>query len=72
MLDVICKVLIFTQDQVDPDDPYTSLQGRAGDLYQTISSVHHQHDTRTNSASNEITVHLEINERETDPSYENL
>ncbi|XP_067439413.1 uncharacterized protein [Thunnus thynnus] len=35
----------------DPDDPYTSLQQPANDLYQTISSIHHQHDAKTNSAT---------------------
>ncbi|XP_042260626.1 uncharacterized protein LOC121891967 [Thunnus maccoyii] len=35
----------------DPDDPYTSLQQPANDLYQTISSINHQHDAKTNSAT---------------------
>ncbi|XP_039648680.1 uncharacterized protein LOC120554124 isoform X1 [Perca fluviatilis] len=57
----VCETPV-SLDQNDPDDlddPYTSLQQPADDLYQTISSVHRQHDNKRNSASNSIvTVHL--------------
>ncbi|XP_042260625.1 uncharacterized protein LOC121891966 [Thunnus maccoyii] len=58
-------------DPDDPDDPYTSLQQPANDLYQTISSIHHQHDAKTTSASNIMELDdQEMDGRETDPSWE--
>ncbi|CAK6977517.1 uncharacterized protein LOC122976372 isoform X1 [Scomber scombrus] len=37
-------------DKDDPDDPYKSLQLPTNDLYQTVSSIHHQHEAKTNLA----------------------
>ncbi|XP_067439438.1 uncharacterized protein [Thunnus thynnus] len=63
----VCK----TPTGDDPDDPYTSLQQPANNLYQTISSIHHQHDAKT-TASNVMELDdQEIDGRETDPSWEN-
>ncbi len=56
-----------------------SLQQPESDLYQTLSSVHHEDDTKRNPASNIIlTAHLdnqEVGGRETDQDceiYENI
>ncbi|XP_071388455.1 uncharacterized protein [Centroberyx affinis] len=44
----------------DDQDPYTSLQHPASDLYQTVSSVHRLHDAAANPASSsEMIGHLD-------------
>ncbi|XP_049426174.1 uncharacterized protein LOC125884924 [Epinephelus fuscoguttatus] len=54
----------FSLNQDDPDESYTSLQQPAGDLYQTVFSVHQQHDKWDEQ---------EIDERETDQNiYQNV
>ncbi|XP_044044481.1 uncharacterized protein LOC122872375 isoform X2 [Siniperca chuatsi] len=64
-------------DKDDPDNLYTSLQQPSSDVYLTISSVHHQHHNKTNSAGDSTaTVHLDLDKdgRETDHNckiYEN-
>ncbi|XP_026219842.2 uncharacterized protein LOC113164664 [Anabas testudineus] len=55
----------------DPDELYTNLHHPTNDLYQSVSIIHHQHDTRKSSANS----NQEMDERETDANfaiYENI
>ncbi|XP_060888421.1 uncharacterized protein LOC132959451 [Labrus mixtus] len=58
-------------DRGEPDNLYESLQQPLSDLYQTISSVHHPHDAKSD---NTATAHQEIDDTEIEQweDYENL
>ncbi|XP_008285534.1 uncharacterized protein LOC103361274 [Stegastes partitus] len=60
-------------DANEPEDPYASLQYRADDLYQTISSIHHQHDAKTSPEQNNSRVHVDDEDSDSrDEIYENF
>nr|XP_020482395.1 uncharacterized protein LOC109976747 [Labrus bergylta] len=58
-------------DRGEPDNLYESLQQPLSDVYQTISSVHHPHDAKSDNAA---TAHQEIDDTEIEQreDYENL
>ncbi|XP_051283194.1 uncharacterized protein LOC127378410 [Dicentrarchus labrax] len=58
-------------DTDDPENPYASLEQPGSDIYQNISSVHHQHHSKLKSSRKKTATSFDQEiENETDQNYE--